>query len=163
VSAGTLGAVPNPDLAVDVEELARQGRGILAVGWVANALFAVTAIPVAAGFDDFIGVAIGVALLLFLIAVGAFVYAFGVGMARSARGDNVAVSNLFFLQGSAPKPVKRDYLILFLVCLTVTVGTAAWEPFGVLVPMLPIGLAGVWAARYGVFPPRPPASPRRRA
>jgi len=108
-------------------------------------------------------VAIGVALLLFLVSVGTFVYAFGVGMARSARGDNVAVSNLFFLQGSAPKPVKRDFLILFLVCLAITVGTAAWEPFGVLVPMLPIGLAGVWAARYGVFPPRPPALPRRRA
>jgi hypothetical protein len=47
--------------------------------------------------------------------------------------------------------------------MAITVGTAASEPFGVLVPMLPIGLAGVWAARYGVFPPRPPARPRRRA
>jgi hypothetical protein len=162
VSAGTLDAVPDPDLDLDLEQLAHQGRGILVSGWVANALFAVTAIPVAFGFDDIIGVAIGVALVLFLVAVGTFVYAFGVGMARSARGDNVAVANLFFLQGSAPKPVKRDYLILFVVCLAITVGTAAWEPFGVLVPMLPIGLAGVWAARYGVFPPRPPAPPRRR-
>jgi hypothetical protein len=59
--------------------------------------------------------------------------------------------------------VKRDFLILFLVCLAITVATAAWDPFGVLVPMLPIGLAGMWAARYGVFPPRPPAAPRRRA
>jgi hypothetical protein len=162
VSAGTLGAVSDRNLDLDLEQLARQGRGILAFGWVANALFAVTAIPVALGLDDIIGVAIGVALLLFLVAVGTFVYAFAVGMARSAHGDNVAVSNLFFLQGSAPKPVKRDYLILFLVCLAITVGTAAWEPFGVLVPMLPIGLAGVWAARYGVYPPRPPAQPRRR-
>lgn len=161
MSAGTLGAVSDQEL--DVEAIARQGRPILLVGWIANALFAVTAIPVALGVDDIIGVAIGVALLLFLVAIGAFVYAFGVGLSRSARGDNVAVSNLFFLQGSAPKPVKRDYLILFLVCLAITVGTAAWEPFGVLVPMLPLGLAGVWAARYGVFPPRPPALPRRRA
>jgi hypothetical protein len=30
------------------------------------------------------------------------------------------------------------------------------------VPMLPIGLAGMWAGRYGVFPPRPTAVPRRR-
>jgi hypothetical protein len=155
--------VPDPDLDVDLEQLARQGRGILAVGWVANALFAITAIPVAFGLDDFLGVAIGVALLLFLVSLGAFVYAFGVGVARSGRGDNVAVANLFFLQGSAPKPVKRDFLILFLVCLAITVGTAAWDPFGVLVPMLPIGLAGVWAARYGVFPPRRPAPTRRRA
>ena len=44
----------------------------------------------------------------------------------------------------------------------IAAGTAAWEPFGVLVPMLPIGLAGIWAARHGTFPPRPPA-PRRCA
>ncbi len=160
LSAGTLGAVP--DAEIDLEALARAGRRILVVGWVANALFAATAIPVALGFDDVIGVAIGVALFLFLVAVGTFVYAFGVGVARTTRGDNVAVANLFFLQGSAPRPVRRAFLVLFLVCLAITVGTVAWEPFGVLVPMLPIGLAGVWAARYGVFPPRPPTLPRRR-
>jgi len=148
---------------IDVEQLAREGRGIIVVGWLANALFAATAIPVALGLDDIIGVAIGVALLLFLVAIGAFVYAFGVGLARSTRGDNVAVANLFFLQGSAPRPVRRRFLLMFLVCLAVTAATAAWEPFGVLVPMLPIGLAGVWTARYGVFPPRPVAGPRRRA
>jgi hypothetical protein len=146
----------------DVELLARQGRGLLATGWIANALFAVTAIPVASGVDDLLGVAITVALVLFLVAVGAFVYAFAVGLARSARGDNVAVANLFFLQGSAPKPVRRKFLWMFLVCLAITVGTAAWEPFGVLVPMLPVGLAGMWAARYGVFPPRPATMPRPR-
>jgi hypothetical protein len=59
--------------------------------------------------------------------------------------------------------VRRTFLWIFLVCLAVTVGTAAWEPFGVLVPMLAIGLAGVWAARYGVFPPRVTTAPRRRA
>ena len=91
-----------------------------------------------------------------------FVYAFALALARSTRGDNVAVANLFFLQGSAPKPIQRKFLWLFLVCLAITVGTAAWDPFGVLVPMLPVGLAGMSAARYGVFPPRPVA-PRRRA
>jgi hypothetical protein len=147
---------------IDVDALARQGRGIIAFGWFSNALFAVTAIPVAAGVDDLLGVAIGVALLLFLISVGVFVYAFALALARSTRGDNVAVANLFFLQGSAPKPIKRTFLWLSLVCLAITVGTAAWEPFGVLVPMLPVGLAGMWAARYGVFPPRPVVQPRRR-
>ena len=29
------------------------------------------------------------------------------------------------------------------------------NPFGVLVPMLPMGLAGLWGARHGVYPPRP--------
>ncbi|HEX9504670.1 MAG TPA: hypothetical protein VGA62_01570 [Acidimicrobiia bacterium] len=141
---------------------ATTGSAIVRAGWGANALFALTAVPVAAGADGLIGVAIGVALLLFLIAIGTFVYAFGIGIARSARGDNVAVANLFFLQGSAPAPVKRDFLLVFVGSLAVTIGTAAWEPFGVLVPMLPIGLAGVWAARYGRFPPRPPVVARRR-
>ena len=104
---------------------------------------------------------------LFLVAIGAFTYAFGVGLARSTRGDNVAVANLFFLQGSAPRPVKREFLALFVVCFVITAATVAWEPFGVLVPMLPLGLAGVWAARHGVFPPRPgglvAADDRRRA
>jgi hypothetical protein len=148
---------------IDVEQLARQGRGIVVTGWIANLLFAATAIPVALGVDDLLGVAIAVSLLLFLVSVGVFVYAFALGLARSTRGDNVAVANLFFLQGSAPKPVKRNFLVMFLVCLAITVGTAAGDPFGVLVPMLPVGLAGMWAARYGVFPPRPVAQPRRSA
>ena len=88
MTAGTLGDVPDGDL--DLDQLARQGRRIITTGWVANALFAVTAIPVALGADDLIAVAIGVTLLLFVIAIGAFLYAFGVGIARSARGDNVA-------------------------------------------------------------------------
>jgi uncharacterized membrane protein len=141
----------------------KDGRGILVFGWIANALFAVTAVPAAITSEDaLVAVAIGSALLLFFVAIGAFVYAFALAVARSARGDNVAVANLFFLQGSAPRSVQRGFLVLFLVCLAIAVGTAPWEPFGVLVPMLPIGLAGVWAARYGTFPPRLPTTPRRR-
>jgi hypothetical protein len=154
--------VTEPSHEIDVELLARQGRGIIVSGWIANVVFAVTAIPVAVGVDDLLGLAIGVALLLFLVSVGVFVYAFALALARSSRGDNVAVANLFFLQGSAPKPIKRQFFWMFLVSLAIAVGTAAWDPFGVLVPMLPLGLAGMWAARYGVFPPRPVAPARRR-
>jgi hypothetical protein len=147
---------------IDVVLLARQGRGILRFGWFANVVFAATAIPVAAGLNGLIGVAIAIALVLFLISVGVFVYAFVLALSRSTQGDNVAVANLFFLQGSAPKPVRRNFLWMFVVCLAIAAATAAWEPFGVLVPMLPVGLAGMWAARYGVFPPRPVAQPRPR-
>ena len=139
------------------------GRAIVVTGWIANAVFAATAIPAAiAGEDTIEAIAIAVALLLFFVAIGTFAYAFAVAVARSTRGDNVAVANLFFLEGSAPRSVRRDFLVLFLVCLAIAAATAAWEPFGVLVPMLPIGLAGVWAARHGTFPPRPPQTPRRR-
>ena len=93
------------------------------------------------------------------MSVGVFVYAFAVGLARSSQGDNVAVANLFFLQGSAPKPIRHQFLWMFLVCLAITVGTAAWEPFGVLVPMLPVGpRRGVGGALRRV-----PAASRRRA
>jgi hypothetical protein len=151
------------DRAADATSDNAPGRPILVSGWIANALFAVTAIPAAiVGEDAIEAVAIAVALLLFFIAIGAFAYAFAIALARSTRGDNVAVANLFFLDGSAPRQVRRDFLVLFLVCLAIAAATAAWEPFGVLVPMLPVGLAGVWAARHGKFPPRPPQTPRRR-
>lgn len=130
------------------------GRAIVRAGWIANVVFAVTAIPAALGVDAMLDVAIGVSLVLFLIACGAFLYAFGVGIARSARGDNVAVANLFFLQGSAPRDVQRTFIAMFVVCLVIAVATIVNEPFGILVPMLPPGLAGVWAARHGKFPPR---------
>ena len=129
-------------------------------GWVANALFLVTAVPSAAGVDAFVGPAIVVALALFLASLVAFAYAFVVAAARTADGDDVVVANLFFLQGSAPKPVRRQFLAVFLVCTVIACATVVWAPFGILVPMLPIGLAGVWAARHGTFPPRLP--PTRR-
>ena len=138
-----------------------QGRAILRTGWAANVLFAITAVPAAVTDDDtVVAVAIVVALVLFFASIAAFVYSFAVAVARSTRGDNVVVANLFFLQGSAPRPVQRAFLWMFLACLAITAATVVWEPFGVLVPMLPIGLAGVWAARYGAFPPRP--TPSRR-
>jgi hypothetical protein len=136
------------------------GRGIIAFGWVANALFLVTAVPSAAGVAAFDGVAIVTALALFFVSLAAFAYAFVLAAARSARGDDVAVANLFFLQGSAPSAVRVRFLAMFLVCTAIAGATVAWAPFGVLVPMLPVGLAGVWAAREGTFPPRLP--PHRR-
>lgn len=136
------------------------GRGIIMTGWVANAVFVVTTVPAAAGVDAFEGPAIIVALALFFVSLAAFAYAFVLAAARSANGDNVAVANLFFLQGSAPRPVQRQFLAMFAVCTVVACATVAWAPFGVLVPMLPIGLAGIWAARYGTFPPRLPTTRR---
>lgn len=136
------------------------GRGIIRFGWAANAIFAVTAIPAAAGVGALEAPAIVVALVLFFVGSGAFVYAFVLAATRSANGEEVAVANLFFLQGSAPRAVQRQFLAIFGVCLLIAAATVVWAPFGFLVPMLPIGLAGVWAARYGKFPPRRPSARR---
>ena len=146
------------------EVVPARGRAVFRVGWIANGVFALTAVPAAITSNDTaVAIAIGVALALFFAAIGAFAYAFALAVARSTRGDNIVVANLFFLQGSAPRSVQRGFLWMFLTCLAITAATVAWEPFGVLVPMLPIGLAGVWAARHGTFPPRLPAKPQRRA
>lgn len=138
----------------------QQGRGIIRFGWAANAAFIVTAVPAAAGVDAFGAVSVAVALVLFFTAIGAFAFAFVLAASRSAHGDNVAVANLFFLQGSAPRAVQRTFLVMFVVCLVVAIATVKWTPFSFLVPMLPVGLAGMWAARHGTFPPRRRATTR---
>jgi hypothetical protein len=140
------------------------GQAIITWGWITDVVFALAAVP-GAFLDSGVakGIGIAVSLVLFLAGTVLCLYAFGKGLARSAAGDNVAVSNLFFLSGSAPKPVRRQFLWIFLVSFAVTCVTAAGlDGFSVLVPMLPVGLAGTWAARHGVFPPRPPSTPRAR-
>ena len=44
----------------------------------------------------------------------------------------------------------------------ITAVTASADPFGVLVPMLPLGLVGLWGARHGEFRPRPGVEPEVR-
>jgi hypothetical protein len=138
------------------------GRGIIVAAWVGNVLFAATAVPAALGVDAMEGPAIGMALGLFAVSLVVWTWAFGVALARTARGDDVVVGSLFLMQGPVPRSVRLHLFGALGVCLVITAATAAAEPFGVLVPMLPLGLAGLWGARYGTFPPRPtPSGPSR--
>ena len=75
-------------------------------------------------------------------------------MPRPGRGDDITVSSLFFLDKSAPRDVRRNLFGALAAGLVIAAATAAANPFSVLVPMLPLGLAGLWGARHGVFPPR---------
>jgi hypothetical protein len=131
-----------------------RGERIIVVSWVADALFAVTAIPAALGVSAFDVVSIAVALGLFVISLGVWCWAFAVALARTTRGDDVAVASMFLMQGPAPKRVRVHLFAALGVCIAVTAVTAAAEPFGVLVPMLPLGLIGLWGARHGVYPSR---------
>src|SRR5207237_396686 len=71
---------------------------------------------------------------------------------RTARQeDRITVGGLFFLQGSAPRPVRRLLLGSLLAALAVTVVTASGEPFGVLQPVFPLSLCAQWGARHGTF------------
>ncbi len=137
------------------------GHKIVIASWTAVAIFGVTALLDAAGVDALDGVAAGVALGLFLCSLPVWVYGFGLALVRSARGDEIGVGGLFFLSGSAPTSVRRHLLGALAVSVLIAAVTAAADPFGVLVPMLPLGLAGLWGARYGVYPPRPEPSASR--
>jgi hypothetical protein len=131
-----------------------RGERIIVVSWVADGLFAVTAIPAALGVSAFDVPSIAVALGLFVISLGVWCWAFAVALVRTTRGDDVAVASMFLMQGPAPRRVRFHLFGALGVCIVVTAATAAAEPFGVLVPMLPLGLIGLWGARHGVFPPR---------
>jgi hypothetical protein len=129
------------------------GERIVQVAWVSVGLFAVVGVLdiVSDAFDP---VAVAICVALFLGSLPVWFYALGLAMVRSARGDEIAVASLFFLQGSAPVPVRNHLLSAVGAAVVVALATAWANPFAVLVPMLPLGLTGMWGARHGTFPPR---------
>lgn len=130
------------------------GRAIAAASWIGVGAYTVTSVPSAGGVDAFENVAVIVALVLFFASLLVWVYAFVAGAARSANGDHIAVGNLFLIEGAVPRIVRRSLFGSVAACLAVTAATASAEPFGVLVPMWPLGMVGLWGARHGVFPLR---------
>ena len=122
--------------------------------WASLALFTVVAVPNALGLHALDTTTTAVSLLLFAAALVVWLYAFGVAVARSARGDDIVVSSWVFLTGSAPAEVRWQLLGAAAVSVVVGIATAFTNAFGVLVPMLPLGLAALWGARHGTFPPR---------
>jgi hypothetical protein len=131
-----------------------KGKWIVVTSWVAFGVFAVTIIPDAAGLKAMDGVGVGVALGLFLVALLVWMYAFGVGVVRSARGDDVGVGNLFFLQGSAPRDVRVQLFSALGLSVVLAFATVYGNAFAALEPMFPLALISLWGARYGTFPAR---------
>jgi hypothetical protein len=131
------------------------GRSIVLTSYVTLGLFVVTIVPAAAGLSAFDGLSTFVALGLFLVSLPIWCYAFGLGLVRSSRGDDVNVSNLFFLTGSAPDAVRRPLIAVAAVSTVIAFATAWANAFAVLEPMFPLALLPLWGARYGVFPARP--------
>jgi hypothetical protein len=137
------------------------GARIVQASWAAVSLFALVGLlDLAIGAFD--PVAVGVCVALFVISLPVWVYALGVAIVRSGRGDDIAVASLFFLAGSAPADVRKHLLGAVGASVLVAAVTAWANPFAVLVPMLPLGFAGMWAARHGTFPPRRPVPGRSR-
>lgn len=128
--------------------------------WTATAVFCAVAIPAGTGVNGFGRVAVVTSLVLFGISIPVWIVALVRGAIRTTEGDAVDVAGLFFLSGSAPKVIKRHLFGATTVCLTVGMVTAFREPFSFLAWMLPFGLAGLWGARHGTYPPRPSPQPR---
>jgi hypothetical protein len=136
------------------------GRWIIRSSWLGNALFAVTAVPVALGVDALDTPSVVVDLALFFVSLLIWGWALGAALARTTRGDDVQVTTLFLMEGRVPGAARWPLYGALAVCLAITVGTAAANPFGVLVPMYPLGLIGLWGAKHGVYPERR-TGPRR--
>ena len=133
---------------------AYDGGQIVVASWVGVALFAVTAGPAAFGVSGFDVAALVVDVALFLAGIGVFLWAFAVALVRNAHGDDIVVSSLFLIQGRVPRPVRRRLFAALAVSVVIAGATGTANAFGILVPMFPLGLVGLWGARHGVFPPR---------
>jgi hypothetical protein len=138
-----------------------QGRGIVVSSWLCDVVFAVTAIPAAAGVDAFNGVALATALVLFFVSMPIWGWAFVVAASRSAQGDDIVIASMFGSIGGAPREVRMHLFGALGLCIVIAVATITTEPFGIMVPMLPLGLVGLWSARHGSFPPRRETGARR--
>jgi hypothetical protein len=153
-------------------------RRVMLASWIGTGLLTITAVPATLDPDRFAVAAVVVALGLFAAGTVAFAWAYVVAIGRS-RTDLIGMGGLFFLAGSAPRPVQRHLIASFVAQIVVGVATASvWfvaadhfakatvNPlaFGLMAPMYGLGLMGLWAARFGTFPPRPadPERPARR-
>lgn len=104
--------------------------------------------------------AAAIGLVAFVLGTAAFLAGLVVA-ARRSRFEEVSIGGMLLTGGAAPRRVTIRFYVLLAVQVVATVAAAALRPytvvaFVVLGPMLGLGLAVWWGARYGRFPPRPP-------
>lgn len=132
--------------------------------WVVVADVVGTAVLVAVGIAQVVAPSaftlplIVVSLLGFAVGSATFLWAFAVAVSRS-RVEAIGMGGLYFLSGSAPRRVQVIVLVAWVAQIVVafvvaSLGVFTGAAFALLAPMWGIGLAGLWGARYGAFPPR---------
>ena len=106
-----------------------------------------------------------VSLGCFTVGIVAFLWGYWTAVQRS-RADNISVAALYFLvDNCAPRSVARLMNGALGIQVVVAVATAVSRTttdgragstlaFGVLAPMMGLGLNGLWGATYGTFAPR---------
>ncbi len=134
------------------------GRGIVIASWVTLLIVAVVVVPLALGVDALESTVVVVSLVSFFAGFALWVVAFFAALARTARGDDIAVSTWVFLSGSAaPAAVRNNLMLAAGLTLALAVATTGVSPFVWLTNLLPLAYAAWWGARHGTFPPRNPA------
>ena len=144
----------------------REGSWIVLTNAVLTALFAVTAMVSTIVFDQpWKAVAVATAIACFAVGVVAFLWGYWSAVQRS-RHDDIAVAALYFLvDGCAPARTSRLMNSLLAAQTVIGLATAIARSstdgkpgstlaFGILVPMLGLGLNGLWGAHHGRFRPR---------
>ncbi len=154
------------------------GSAIVRLNLVATAVFTVSAVLAAWVFTMPWRVQ-GVVVSLGLFALGVWVFLWGYWTAvQRSRVDQIAVAQVYFLTHRVVPVIQQRAMWLALsVQCAVSLVTALARPntdgkpgstlaFGILVPMLGLGLNGLLAARHGNFAPRtvggaqvPPSDP----
>ena len=156
---------PEPDAHV-VEVAATAGRNLVAWSWAGTAVTVVTSIANAlTGDRDHYALSAVPGLAMLALGSAIFLVAFAIAVQRS-RAEEIAVSGLFLLAGSAPRRVQTTMLAAVAVQTAVPLAVALYRPFtafATLAPVWSLGLAGLWGARHGTFPPRRPAAGDLRA
>ena len=137
------------------------GGRIVRIAIGATALFLVTASAAAATTTTWVrAAAVSVALSFFVVGCVAFLWAYAIAVQRS-RTDEMGIGGLFLLlRPTAPRSIQlalNSALVAQVVIGLATSSVRAGErpfttlAFGLLVPVLGIGLNGQWAARHGRF------------
>lgn len=108
---------------------------------------------------------VAVDLVLFGVGVAAFIWGYFSAVQRS-RVDEISVASLYFLSGQvANKQVQKTMNGCLIAQLVIGLAGAIARSstdgkagstlaFGVLVPLLGLGLNGLWASQFGTFTPR---------
>ena len=142
------------------------GSFLIKCNLVLTGLFVTSSVIAAVTFTSpWKTVGVVVSLGCFSVGIVAFLWGYWTAVQRS-RTDNISVAALYFLVDKcAPQSVARQMNCALGVQVVVAVATAISRTttdgragstlaFGVLVPMMGLGLNGLWGATYGTFAPR---------
>ena len=138
-------------------------NSLVRFNFVLTAVFvAVTALAVIFFSPAMRSLVAAVDLVLFAIGVAAFIWGYFSAVQRS-RSDEISVAGLFLLIDKvAPKSIMRAMNAALFTQIIVGLagaiirGSTNGKPgstlaFGVLVPLLGLGLNGLWASKHGSF------------